>query len=644
MQKSLYVKLSIFFLLILTISSLIYQLVTTSLTNTKNINTIINDVGRERILSEKINKKAMRLALLDDQKTENDIIFFKYAFESNLNKIKKEMESFSPSDPLTEELNTDITTIEEKWLQLKVDIDQLLSDKGDQISTIRRIETKSEEILHPLENIVYILEKEDNKTLQGLTTENLILHSFSLIFIIILFVIWRLLVSLSKSEKKYRLLAIKDHLTQLMNRREFEKKLQQKIDKQESVAVFFLDLDRFKYVNDSLGHSVGDKLIQLVADRLRKIVGDEDSAVCRLGGDEFTILLECTDKNCISNFAKEIIDEIKLPYIIDEKELLITCSIGISIYPDHGNNIETLMKCADVAMYLSKENGKNDYSIYQDHMIEKSAEILELELELRKAIEHNEFELYYQPKVDLYTQEIVGCEALIRWNHPTKGIIPPSTFIPLAEETGLINPIGEWVLKEACRQGKKLHEAGYSGLQIAVNVSVHQLKQVNFVGMVKSILMENQLEPRFLELEITESISMLSKSNKIKKLYDLKEIGVSLAIDDFGTGYSSLKYLTKLPVDTLKIDKSFIDEIGKSNHFTSLLMVDAIITLAKSLNLEVIAEGIETEEQMNYLNKHDCDVGQGYFISKPLPMCKLEVFLYYYSHQQIEELKHIGDI
>lgn len=644
MQKSLYVKLSIFFLLILTISSLIYQLVTTSLTNTKNINTIINDVGRERILSEKINKKAMRLALLDDQKTENDIIFFKYAFESNLNKIKKEMESYSPSDPLTEELNTDITTIEEKWLQLKVDIDQLLSDKGNQISTIRRIETKSEEILYPLENIVYILEKEDNKTLQGLTTENLILHSFSLIFIIFLFVIWRLLVSLSKSEEKYRLLAIKDHLTQLMNRREFEKKLQQKIDKQESVAVFFLDLDRFKYVNDSLGHSVGDKLIQLVADRLRKIVGDEDSAVCRLGGDEFTILLECTDKNCISNFAKEIIDEIKLPYIIDEKELLITCSIGISIYPDHGNNIETLMKSADVAMYLSKENGKNDYSIYQDHMIEKSAEILELELELRKAIEHNEFELYYQPKVDLYTQEIVGCEALIRWNHPTKGIIPPSTFIPLAEETGLINPIGEWVLKEACRQGKKLHEAGYSGLQIAVNVSVHQLKQVNFVGMVKSILMENQLEPRFLELEITESISMLSKSNKIKKLYDLKEIGVSLAIDDFGTGYSSLKYLTKLPVDTLKIDKSFIDEIGKSNHFTSLLMVDAIITLAKSLNLEVIAEGIETEEQMNYLNKHDCDVGQGYFISKPLPMCKLEEFLYFYSHQQIEELKHIGDI
>ncbi|WP_458414503.1 EAL domain-containing protein [Schinkia sp. CFF1] len=886
MKKSLYVKLAIFFLIITTISGGVYHFVTTSLTNSKNISYIINEVGRERMLSEKISKKAIQLVLLNNSNTKNDLISAENEFEDNLNRIKREIKN-ERFKTIKEELNSNIETIEQQWSLVKTDIDQLLSDREKHVLTIGQMDVNSDKLLLSLDKIVRLLEKEDSKSLQGLTTDNILLLSFNLIFIIILFVIWRLLVSLSNSEKKYRiliensplgimmfkdskvkfinkfalqslgfssemkiigkpiytfihpkyhelvtarlncvqeknqvadlieeewvkangeviivevmsipfyimgnninltifrditeqrrssnyfkelinikealekssiveitdnegviqyvndkfcdiskfkasevvgktyrmlkssyhtqefykvlwetisqgkvwegqvknrakdgtfywtqtiiipfinnngepyqyltirnditdkkeaeeeihLLATKDHLTQLLNRRAFEQKLQEQINRQESVAVFFLDLDRFKYINDSLGHSIGDILLKLVADRLRKIAEDAstESAISRLGGDEFTILFKYTDKRCISKFAKQIINEIKRPFLLGEKELLITCSIGVSIYPDHGKDFETLMKNADVAMYWSKQNGKNDYSIYQNHMIEKSAEIMELELELRKAVDNKEFVLYYQPKVDLFTGEIVGCEALIRWNHPSKGLISPTIFIPLAEETGLINAIGDWALKEACRECKKLHEEGFSELQMAVNISVYQLKQENFVSTIESVLQETQLNSRFLELEITESISMLSRSNKINKLYELKEIGVSLAIDDFGTGYSSLKYLTKMPVDTLKIDKSFIDEIGRSNHL-SALMINAIISLAKSLNLEVVAEGIETEEQMNYLTRHYCDVGQGYLISKPLKADELEEFLSSFYYSQHNTLKPIAEL
>ena len=421
-------------------------------------------------------------------------------------------------------------------------------------------------------------------------------------------------------------MAIADPLTNLPNRRKFELELQRAIDHEENVAILFIDLDRFKYVNDSLGHNTGDALIKLVADRLKKIAADH-AIVSRQGGDEFTILSSFKDQASISSFAQQITQGIKLPFIIQQKEILITCSIGISIFPENGHDIETLMKNADVAMYWSKDNGKDHYSFYQDHMKETSVKVMKFEWELRKAVENQEFILHYQPKIDLATDHIVGCEALIRWEHPTMGTISPAEFIPLAEETGLINQIGEWVLREACLQNKKWHDAGHKEFQVAVNISVHQLKQANIVTMIKNILTETQLDARFLELEMTESISMLNEQNEVEKLYAIKKLGVSLAIDDFGTGYSSLKYLDKLPVDTLKIDKTFVDEIGRSNHNKSSLMLNAIISLANSLKLAVVAEGIETEQQLYYLKNNHCNLGQGYLISKPVPAQQLETLI-----------------
>lgn len=426
-----------------------------------------------------------------------------------------------------------------------------------------------------------------------------------------------------EAENEIRLLATHDHLTQLSNRRTFEYELQQAIDRRESVAVVFIDLDRFKYINDTLGHNIGDRLIKSVARRLKEVV-DSDAVVSRQGGDEFTILVKYNGREAIERLTEEMIERIKQPYVIEQKEILITCSVGISIYPEHGHDMETLMKNADVAMYWSKDKGKDDYSFYEPHMKEKSARIMELELELRKAVENEEFILYYQPKINLKTEEIVGCEALIRWNHPKMGMISPAEFIPLAEETGLINPIGEWALREACVQNKKWHDEGYSEFIMAVNMSAYQFKQPNMVAMIERILHETQLEAQFLEIEITESISMLTEEVIMKQLYSLKAIGVSIAIDDFGTGYSSLKYLDLLPADVIKIDKSFIDEIGSRNRFTSSMMTNAIISLAKSLKMKVVAEGIEEIDQLRYLRQYQCDCGQGYLFSKPLPAYELE--------------------
>lgn len=429
-----------------------------------------------------------------------------------------------------------------------------------------------------------------------------------------------------EAEKEIRFLATHDHLTHLSNRRNFEVELQKAINREEKVAVFFIDLDRFKYINDSLGHSSGDHLIKLVAQRLRELV-DRDCIISRQGGDEFTILMKYEDIETILKVARNLIEGIKLPFIVEHIEIFTTCSIGISLYPEHGDDIETLIKNADIAMYWTKDNGKDDFSIYQDHMKERSDKIMRMELDLRKAIENKELILHYQPKIHLGNDEIIGCEALIRWIHPNRGMISPAEFIPLAEETGLINEIGEWVLEEACRQNKRWHEAGFSNLIVAVNMSAYQFKQPNVVGAIERILSETKLEARFLELEITESISMLAEKDIIEKLYELKKVGVSIAIDDFGTGYSSLKYLDKLPVDTLKIDKSFIDRIGEFDYHRSSFMTNAIISLAKSLNLQVVAEGIETEEQVNYLKNNQCEIGQGYFFSRPLPPDLLKDFL-----------------
>ena len=839
----------------------------------KNISLLINVAGRERMLTEKISKKVMEYVYMNEEGTRDEIVETGKEFQDNLEGLLSVKENLGLDKGAASDLDKHLKKVEDQWRMLQIDINQIITVAGKEELLLEQINTKSDHMINSLDIIVSLIERKGNQSVQGLTTENIVLAFTNILFLIILFVIWRLVSGLSKSERKYRLLikhspigiimvknnkvsfvnqyalqvlgfmeerdligkdvftyvhpdyhaqaekrllpvydkrqvidlkeekwvnkkgetiivevntipfdiaddsayltvfrditdqensknelehtykelndikaaldrssiveiannkgviqyvnerfcemskftkeeligqtykainsgyhkreffqnlwetitagrvwegqvrnrtkdgcyywtdttiipfinskgepyqylafrnditkrkqaeeemerlATQDHLTHLSNRRVFEYELQRAIDRKESVAVLFIDLDRFKYINDSLGHSLGDKLIKLVAKRLKKVV-DKNAIVSRQGGDEFTILVRSNNKDNIENLAKDILKRIKQPFYVAKKEILITCSIGISFYPEHGNSVETLMQNADIAMYWCKENGKDGFSFYEKHMRENTDRIMTLEMELRKAIDNEEFILFYQPKVDLFTNKVVGCDALIRWDHPKIGIISPGEFIPLAEETSLIDKIGEWVLKEACSQNKKWHEAGYSNFVISVNLSAHQFKQPNLVKMINGILKEVNLEPKFLEIEITESISMLSEEQILKQLYALKELGISIAIDDFGTGYSSLQYLDKLPVDTLKIDKSFINNIGKSDHISSFLMTNAIICLAKSLNMKVVAEGIETGEQMIYLKQYHCDIGQGYYISKPLPVEKIDEYLY----------------
>ena len=826
--KSRYYKLVICFLLIFWIGNVINFLYITSLKKEKNISSIVNVAGRERMLTQKMSKIAFLLAYSDDADARKNLIANSNEFEDKLNGLMYGNYDYSLASLKDKNLNRQFKTVEKQWKSLKQDIHQIVPANGNQVLTIQRINTKSDQLVQQLDLIVKTIEKKDNRSLQGIATDKTFFIILNVIFVSVLFVMWLLLNSLSKSEEKYRLLvhnspigililkekkihfinhfalkalgfshenniigksintiihpefesvtnsrlenvyehkkvaelmeekwlkkdgttvnvevmsipyhimgdnsnlsifyditehkryenefelmhielnniktaldkssiveitdtngkiqyvnnkfceiskyskeeiigntyrimnsgyhskefyknlwetvrsgntwegqvrnrakdgsyywvntmiipfinhhgnayqyltirnditnqknaekkleilATRDELTNLSNRRIFINEMKKKIAAELPMAVLFLDLDRFKYVNDTLGHAVGDQLLQEVASRLKDVVS-EQGLISRQGGDEFTILVKTIDRQFLSDFCQQIIRNIKYPYSIEEKEIVITCSIGISIYPDHGNDAETLMKNADLAMYWSKDNGKDNFSFFQEFMKEKSSRIMQLELELRKAIENEEFFLCYQPKAELNNGEIIGCEALIRWEHPTMGIITPGEFIPLAEDTGLINQIGEWVLKEACKQTKSWHEAGYSELKMAVNLSVHQLNQSNIVGLIETILNEHQLDPGFLELEITESISMLSEKSKIKNLYSLKELGVSIAIDDFGTGYSSLKYLHELPVDTLKIDQSFIKDIGQRNSITPSLMTNAILSLARSL-------------------------------------------------------------
>ena len=853
----------------ISISAVGYIIVTNQMENTQNVSQFINIAGRQRMLIESINKKAIQMVYMNDATTKKDLLAHSSEFENELHSLMYGNEELNLAPLQINNLNSNLIIVEKLWKSLKLNLDEIIIGNNYQAYTIQRIDKKSAEMIRQLEIVVQLIETQSTQNFQGLAKDNLLIIGINLLFIMMLFLAGGLLSKLSKSESRYRLLvdhsplgimifkdkdihfindfaakalgysnkkeilgrpvftivhldyhsminsrieqihehnqvldlieekfikkdgttiivevmgipfqvmgektvmaifhditeqkqsenkfehiynelkdirmaleissvveitdhsgvllyvnenfckvsqfakeeligqtsklinsnyhpkeffqnlwdtiqdgrvwegrvqnrakdgtlfwlnkliipfindegqpyqylaisyditdaknaeneikkmAIQDPLTSLPNRRKFEQELQQVIANEESVAILFIDLDRFKYVNDSLGHSAGDDLIRLVSARLKKIVGSK-AIVSRQGGDEFAILYRYKDKESISSFTQKITYGIKRPFLIQQKEILITCSIGISLFPENGHDFETLMKNADVAMYWSKDNGKDHFSFYQDHMKEASANIMKLEWELRKAVDNQEFVLYYQPKIDLNTDMIVGCEALIRWKHPTMGNISPAEFIPLAEETGLINQIGEWVLREACQQNKKWQEAGCTEFQIAVNISVHQLKQANIVTMIRNILTETNLDARFLELEMTESISMLNDNNEMEKLYALKKLGVSLAIDDFGTGYSSLKYLDKLPVDTLKIDKTFIDEIGRNNHKKSSLMLNAIISLANSLKLTVVAEGIETAEQLHYLKKNNCHLGQGYLISKPVPPEQLE--------------------
>ena len=432
-----------------------------------------------------------------------------------------------------------------------------------------------------------------------------------------------------QAEERVRHLAHYDALTDLPNRTLFHDRLQQALIQaqrsHDQVAVMFIDLDRFKIINDTLGHNVGDLLLQAVAQRLTNCVRQGDT-VCRQGGDEFVILLpQISHAEDAALVAQKILESVNRPFVLDGHELHIGASIGISFFPADGVDTETLMKNADVAMYRAKELGRNNYQFYLSDMNARSFERLALETSLRRAVEHDELDVYYQPLMDAHSNKLVGMEALVRWHHPDLGLVNPAQFIPLAEETGMIIPIGAWVLRHACMQAREWHKQGHGALRVSVNLSARQFRQTDFAGSVRRILDETGFDPHYLELEVTESLLMHNIEENIVVLNELKAMGISIAVDDFGTGYSSLSYLKRLPIDTLKIDRSFVNDVN-SNHDDAAI-VDAIISLAQSLTLKVIAEGVETSDQQNFLESHQCDEMQGFLFSRPVPAAEFTALL-----------------
>jgi diguanylate cyclase (GGDEF)-like protein/PAS domain S-box-containing protein len=390
------------------------------------------------------------------------------------------------------------------------------------------------------------------------------------------------------------------------------------------VALLLLDLDRFKEINDSLGHGAGDELLRGMAARLTDLMRESDT-VARLGGDEFIILVEMDTADSAIPVAQKIIDALNSPFSISGREVFIGASIGISLYPKDGEGAEELLKNADVAMYRSKKRGRNTFRFYNEGMNTSSAERLSLESSLRHAVDNGELLLYYQPQVNLHSGEIIGAEALIRWQHPEMGLVSPAKFIPLAEETGLIFPIGEWVMRTACAQIKAWQDVGVMTPPVAVNLSAHQFRQRHLVKMTTGVLLDSGIEGRYLELEMTESAVMEDADRVIKVLRELKDAGTAISIDDFGTGYSSLSYLKQFAIDKLKVDQSFVRELTRDPNDAAIVV--AIITMAHSLGLKVIAEGVETEGQMEYLRSRGCDEMQGYLFSRPVPVGDFEQML-----------------
>ncbi|MGK5068467.1 EAL domain-containing protein [Janthinobacterium sp. RT4P48] len=424
---------------------------------------------------------------------------------------------------------------------------------------------------------------------------------------------------IKESQEKLDHMAHHDPLTALPNRLLFHDRLQHALLRaardDEQLAVLFIDLDRFKNVNDTLGHHVGDELLQKVAGQLTARLREGDT-LARLGGDEFIVLLERIDGEYgATQVAEKLVTMFEQPFTVAGHELFVTCSVGISLYPDDALDLNMLIRNADVAMYQAKARGRNGYRFYAPSMTGEGVERLRLETFLRRSIEKHEIFLNYQPQVEIDTGRLVGVEALVRWNHPELGLVPPARFIPLAEDSGFINQLGKWVLDEACRQMMRWQAQGLRVPKMAVNLSVKQFERGSIAGMVADILQETGLEPQRLQLEVTESVIM-NTGDALGFINDLHAIGVGLAIDDFGTGYSSLAYLKQLPVQTLKIDRSFIKDISTDVNDEAIAI--AIIQLGKSMQLSVIAEGVETEEQAAFLLRHGCKLAQGYFYSRPV--------------------------
>jgi diguanylate cyclase (GGDEF)-like protein len=412
-----------------------------------------------------------------------------------------------------------------------------------------------------------------------------------------------------------------DSLTGLPNRTLLHDRLKQAVYAQRTprnIAVVFMDLDHFKFVNDSLGHSVGDKLLKAMGDRLRAALREGDT-VGRVGGDEFVLILaDQNNEEVIFRAMQRISAKVAEPITVEGKELYVTCSAGISLYPQDGPDVDTLLKNADAAMYRAKEHGRSNFQFYTSEMNERVNERLALEGALRRALERSELLLHYQQKVDLKSGAIIGAEALVRWMHPEWGLVRPARFISLAEETGLIVPLGGWVLREACRQTRAWLDQGLQPGVVSVNLSARQFRQQDLVRVVSRVLEETRLEPAHLEMELTESMVMHNVDQAVATLQGLKSLGVRLSVDDFGTGYSSLAYLKDLPLDALKIDRSFVRDIGGGAEAGEGVLAQAIISLGHNLHLKVVAEGVETDAQVRFLRRHGCDEVQGFLYGEPV--------------------------
>ena len=436
-----------------------------------------------------------------------------------------------------------------------------------------------------------------------------------------------------KTQEQIKYIAYHDTLTGLPNRNLLNELLVHSITLAERnnkcMAVLFLDIDGFKMINDSKGHGMGDQILQEVAERLLKTLRKSD-VIARHGGDEFIVIIEELD-NCsgVELIANKIINCFQEPFHLENQDYFLTTSVGVAVYPADGQTPDMLIKNADIAMYKAKENGKNQYLFCTPVMKDVANETMEFSTNLYRAIEKNELELYYQPQLSCHNNQIMGVEALIRWRHPVMGLISPAKFIPIAEKTGLILPIGEWVLRTACQQNKKWQEQGLPKIRMGVNLSLRQFHNNDLLNLVESVLKETKLAPQYLELEITETIAMKEKSYIINTLNAFRQIGVSIAIDDFGTEYSSLSYLKHLPVDRLKVAMQFIRGIGIDHKDEAL--AKGIIVLAKSIGMNVIAEGVETKEQLEFLKNHNCDEIQGYYFFKPLAEAEMTKLLITYN-------------
>jgi len=487
-----------------------------------------------------------------------------------------------------------------------------------------------------LSTLIYIISKiltweknipsQNKELLKGMNSLKNISAGLVIFAIILFIIITLLIISQEKDKKKIFQLAYYDNLTKLPNRRFFEDILQKFIEESEKfkqkVGLVYIDLDNFKVVNDTLSHTVGDGILRQVGDLIKGTLRQSDM-VCRFEGDEFVVLLPgISGRNDAMNIVKRMINILQAPFISNEKKFYITASMGIAIYPDDAEDIDTILQYSNMAMNRAKENGKNTYSLFESHMNIKLLEKYELEEDLRQAIKKQELILYYQPQIDIKTGKMVGVEALIRWNHPTKGLIPPMKFIPLAEETGLIIPIGEWVLRTACSQSSKWTKKGFENLRISVNLSAKQFQQPDLVEMIVGILKETNMRPELLDLEITESVAMMDLDLTKRVLQHLRSKKINISLDDFGTGYSSLNYLKQLPINTVKIDKTFVDNI--TDDVSQQTIAKAVIDLSHNMDLYVTAEGVETWEQFTFLKFQKCDKVQGYLFSTPLPLDEIE--------------------